>query len=128
MGPLHWFTVSNGRTPIDVFLSVESVTSDLKGIVAVTIPARGNFVVYVDATVPRHDQDEELFHELCGHCALAGKRGHFDRYSQAEETAIRKQQRGAWQILRNLGFRWPRRPYGTAALERLGTEGVPDPK
>lgn len=124
--PLHWFTVSNGVAKIDVFQSTERITPDLKGAIAVSVEdGKGNVCVYVDAASTRADQDEALFHDLCGHCALAGKRGHFAHYSPAEEHALRKAQVGGWQILRNMGFRWPRRPRGTAALERAGYADVP---
>lgn len=79
--------------------------------------------IYIDAGQNRADQDVTLLHELM-HAALTQDSSLSER---TEEMAVEALDSPLLSILQHTGWRPPRRPAGTAALERESRKGSPCP-
>ena len=113
--PLKWFEVPVAASGvIPVMLATQSICDEISGCNGATVMfPTSQIIVFIDCEPPRAAQDERLFHELLVHGVLWP----FACDGKTEEDFAQKQSPGAWQTLRSLGFRWPRRPRGARALE-----------
>lgn len=108
-------------------LSTARLTRSLRGCDGVTVgavrPTKKLRAVYIDAREPRDVQDRVLFHELLVHGVLW--ESPLARSVADEERFAHAQSDRAWELLRQLGFRWPRRPVGIRTLERMSHTKLP---
>jgi len=117
--PLLWFTVEVGHRFAEVYLSCQAITETLNDCLGWTqeMPD-GSIRVMIDCAAPRLIQDTTVSHEL-GHVANWGN----PAFEESEDEAASEQHEALYPVLRRFGLRWPRRPKGTASLERYAKTG-----
>lgn len=117
--PLLWFTVEVGHRFAEIYLSCQAITETLNDCLGWTqeMPD-GSIRVMIDCAAPRLIQYSTLCHEL-NHVANWGDISIEEAEDEAASSAIE----ALYPVFRNFGLCFPRRPKGSAALERYARTG-----
>lgn len=118
MQPLEWFRVKIDGRPIPIIISHETLTPALRGAHGVTLGDSRNGRlrgILIDASQPRDHQDWVVSHELLVHGALWETA--LRRSDKVEESFAMALDGRMYDILLQLGFKWPPRPRGASRLE-----------